>query len=352
MKHKFSFKWLLSLMAVMVLLSGAIVGCNGDTDADEPNTEPQTPEEDTTVVLTVTKEDTKKEYTMTDLNALGATESKGGILTSIGNVIGPDDCKGFAILDVIEDFGGLAANEAVRVIAKDGYAMTFSYQQLTEGMFTTFDSSTKEEKACDNVEVILMSELNGTALDEEKSGKLRLAVLSDNDTITEGHWWVKWVENIEIIEGPALWELNVEGAINTVIDLASFEAAAAPDCHGFTWADDQDREWVGIPLWILVGWADDENQHEADLKKEDGKEVDAFNDELAAQGYQVEVIAADGYSKTFASADLARNDNWIIAYMRDGEVLPENQWPLRLVGADLSKGQMVGQVVTIKIIFE
>lgn len=350
MKHKFSFKWLLSLMAVVVLLSGAIVGCDGETDTEDPSSNNQ-PEEDTTVVLTVAKGETTKEYTMTNLNDLGTSEGKGGILTSVGDVVGPDDCKGFTLLDVLEDFGGLASNEAVRVIAKDGYAMTFSYQQLTEGMFTTFDATTKEEKASDSIEVILMSELNGEALDEDQSGKLRLAILSDNDTITEGHWWIKWVENIEIVEGAALWELSIEGAINSVIDSSYFGAAASPDCHGTTWTDDQGRVWEGIPLWILVGWGDDENQHEAD-KEDDGVETDAFNDELAAQGYQVEIIAADGYSKTFASADIARNDGWIIAYMRDGEELPENQWPLRLVGVDLTSGQMVGQVITIKIIFE
>jgi hypothetical protein len=37
--------------------------------------------------------------------------------------------------------------------------------------------------------------------------------------------------------------------------------------------------------------------------------------------------------------------------MRDGEEMPENQWPLRFVGSNLSKGQMVGALASIKIIF-
>ena len=41
----------------------------------------------------------------------------------------------------------------------------------------------------------------------------------------------------------------------------------------------------------------------------------------------------------------------IIAFMRDGSPLPENQYPLRLVGPELTKGEMVGQIVCIEIVF-
>jgi DMSO/TMAO reductase YedYZ molybdopterin-dependent catalytic subunit len=40
----------------------------------------------------------------------------------------------------------------------------------------------------------------------------------------------------------------------------------------------------------------------------------------------------------------------IIAFMRDGSPLPENQYPLRLVGPELTKGEMVGQIVCIEIV--
>ena len=72
-------------------------------------------------------------------------------------------------------------------------------------------------------------------------------------------------------------------------------------------------------------------------------------DAVADAGYEIEVIAADGYSKTFTSAEVKRNNNMIIAFQRDGGPLPENQWPLRRVGPNLEKNQMVGQLATIKI---
>ena len=41
----------------------------------------------------------------------------------------------------------------------------------------------------------------------------------------------------------------------------------------------------------------------------------------------------------------------IVAYKRDGSPLPDNQWPLRLVGSTLQKSQMVGQIIKIKVGF-
>ena len=79
-------------------------------------------------------------------------------------------------------------------------------------------------------------------------------------------------------------------------------------------------------------------------------EPGAFNDDLAGSGYEVIVTAADGYSKTFTSELVKRNNNMIIAFMRDGSPLPENQYPLRLVGPDLTKGEMVGQLVSIEVV--
>jgi DMSO/TMAO reductase YedYZ molybdopterin-dependent catalytic subunit len=139
------------------------------------------------------------------------------------------------------------------------------------------------------------------------------------------------------------WTLQLEGELSLTFNDMDFAQGAA--CHPASWTDDEGRVWEGIPLWMLVGRVDDENSHD------EGSEESAFNDELADAGYEVTVTAADGYAKTFTSEQVKRNDNMIIASVRDGEQLPENQWPLRLVGPDLTKGEMVGQVVSITIVF-
>ena len=121
------------------------------------------------------------------------------------------------------------------------------------------------------------------------------------------------------------------------MDQTEFESGA--DCHEATWVDGTDT-WSGIPLWRLVGYVDDGVQHGEG----------AFNDGLAVAGYDIMVTASDGYSKTFASADVARNDNMIVANKLNGEDLPEDRYPLRLVGPSLTGGQKVGMISEIQLL--
>jgi DMSO/TMAO reductase YedYZ molybdopterin-dependent catalytic subunit len=138
------------------------------------------------------------------------------------------------------------------------------------------------------------------------------------------------------------WNLQAEGAISETIDRASVESCGAPQCHGTSWTDDKAQEWVGVPLWLLVGAVDDEIAHEGP----------AFNDALADGGYSVDVIAADGYTVTFDAARVKRNDNILVAFKVNNNPLDEKYFPLRLVGSDLEKSEMAGQIATIKVLVE
>jgi hypothetical protein len=147
---------------------------------------------------------------------------------------------------------------------------------------------------------------------------------------------VKNIDAINIYTGPG-WELTLDGASTYVMPQSEFEEGAG--CHGASWDDGGDI-WSGIPLWLLVGYVDDEIQHGAG----------AFNDDLAAAGYDINVIASDGYTKTFASSLVARNDDMIIANELNGAPLPADKYPLRLVGPGLTGGQKVSQIVEIELV--
>ncbi len=263
-------------------------------------------------------------------------------MNSSGVISGPFRQKGVALMDLLDEVGGISAGDAIRITAKDGYSMTYSYTQIADGEFTTLDCSAGNEVPHGTLTVIISYEEDGTALTDQH-GPLRVAILNDNTQVTEGHWWIKWVQQIEVVSNEEPWSLSLEGVLTEDIDVDSFESGAAPGCHGASWTDDEGQVWEGIPLWLLVGRVDDDNPH--------SHETQAFNDAVADAGYEVEVIAADGFSKTFTSEEVKRNDNMIIAFRCDDEPLEESKWPLRLVGPDLTKGQMVSQITTIKIIF-
>jgi DMSO/TMAO reductase YedYZ molybdopterin-dependent catalytic subunit len=94
-----------------------------------------------------------------------------------------------------------------------------------------------------------------------------------------------------------------------------------------------------VPLWLLAGEVDDANSHDDN----------AYNEALADAGYTMDIIASDGYTVSLDSKLLKRNDSIILAFMVNEAELPEQYYPLRLVGAGLDKKQMAGKVTTIQL---
>ncbi|MGI6549443.1 MAG: PKD domain-containing protein [Syntrophomonadales bacterium] len=145
---------------------------------------------------------------------------------------------------------------------------------------------------------------------------------------------------------PSDWTLQLSGAKDATLTKAQFEELGQPG-HRVTWTDDDGNEWGGIPLWMLVAMVDDD--------PDVGDNPYNFNDDLAAQGYEVKVIAGDGWSTVLASADIARSDDYIVANTLNGEPLPlktesdKGCWPLHLKGAKIAGGQQVGNIVRIEL---
>lgn len=336
MKKWIRYFTILAIIATMVL---GVAGCESSEESVEDDSSTTETSQSSAGKLTIIKGDNKVTYTLEEIKAMPAAEGWGGIMNSSGVISGPFKQKGVELMNLLDKVGGISDGDAIRITAKDGYSMTYSYDQVANGNFITLDCSTGEEVSHGTLTCIISYEEDGAAL-TDKNGPLRIGILNSNTQVTEGHWWIKWVEEIEVVSGEKTWSLRLEGFLTEDVDPGSFESCSAPGCHGATWSDDENRLWEGIPLWVLAGRIDDDNPH--------SKEAQAFNDAVANAGYEVEVIAADGYSKTFSSIDIKRNDDYIVSFRRDGEALPDNQWPLRLVGPDLTKGEMVGQITTIK----
>ena len=289
--------------------------------------------------LTLLSGEKSRELTLSAVKAMAAADGWSGRIRSTGDIEGPFNYKGAPLQDLCDLVGGITPAQVVRVIARDGYAMTFSYKQITEGDFITCDQTSGKEVSHGKLEAVLAYEGDGKPL-SEKDGPLRLCIVGADKLVTDGHWHIKWVEKVEIKAAPKDWSLHLEGAITEDMDMASFESGAAPNCHGTKWVDGEGGKWKGIPLWLLAGRVDDEVSHGDN----------AFNTALADSGYEVKVTALDEYSTTFTSAEIKRNNDIIVAYKLNGEPLPEKCWPLRLVGPGLQGNQMVGQIARIEII--
>ena len=144
------------------------------------------------------------------------------------------------------------------------------------------------------------------------------------------------------------WTLKLSGAKEATITKEKFEEGlACRTSHRVSWTDEDGNEWGGMPLWLLVAMVDDD--------PDQGPDHYNFNDDLAAQGYAVDVIAGDGWKATLDSADIAHNDGYIIANTLNGKPLPAETpggkgcWPLHLKGSAVFGGQQVGNIVRIEL---
>jgi DMSO/TMAO reductase YedYZ molybdopterin-dependent catalytic subunit len=318
-----------------------------DTPESPPTATPEplpteAPEEEP--VLTVTGPSGSVSLTMAELQAMPSIEGWGGIKNSTGRITVPAVYTGVPLQEIVALVGGLETTDGVNVVAEDGYAMTLAYDQVTGGNFVTYDPATGDENDYDGELVAVIAyALEGQPLDAASEGTLRLVVLGEsNRQVTDGHWWVKWVNAAEIHPQGETWTLSLEGALSEEMDRSTFESCSSPSCHGTSWVDDEGHEWVGTPLYLVAARVDDENKHD----------FGGFNVELAEAGYAIRLVAADGYEVEIESTAASRNADMIVAVSYDGDSLPEKYYPLRLVGAALEKSEMVGQITGIQVLLQ
>jgi len=279
---------------------------------------------------------------MAELKALPVTEGQGGIKSSTGQITIPEPFKGVALKDLVAALGiPFDSSMGVAVTAEDGYSMTFSYDQVMNGAFTAYDPAMGNELTThDPLIAIIAYEHNGQPLNTTEEGTLRLVVVSaTNNQVVDGHWSVKWVNKVEVKQAGQTWTLDLQGAISSPITRDTYQSCGSPSCHGTSWQDENGQDWVGVPLWLLVGEVDDSDSHTDN----------AFNHTLADAGYTIDVVGDDGITVTLDSQTIKENNDILVAFLVNNGELPEQYYPLRLVGSGLDKSQMVGQITRITV---
>ena len=223
----------------------------------------------------------------------------------------------------------------VRVIAADGYNRTFTSQEVKR-----------------LGDYLLASRMNGSALPEQVNGKyywpVKLVGANATGGKSIGNITEIRLESLPIAPPPAAdrpWTLMLSGYTNFTVSSDYFAQGIACG-HSGTYVDTNGVTWTGMPLWRLVGLVDDQVGHE-DL-------TGAYNDTLADQGYNITVIAGDGFSKTFTSQDVKRSADFLVASKMNGSALPEQvngkyHWPVKLVGANATGGKSVGNISEIRL---
>jgi len=124
MKRLFNKMLLLAGILLVLAIVAAASGCITKTVTVAPTTKAAS--------LTMVNGSQTKTLSLADIKALLCIRFHGDI-TSSGTIEGPYAYKGVALTDILKAVGGMTANNAVRISAKDGYSMTMSYNQIMKG---------------------------------------------------------------------------------------------------------------------------------------------------------------------------------------------------------------------------
>jgi hypothetical protein len=248
----------------------------------------------------------------------------------------------YAIVGIVDDSDpetfntDLAAEGySIKVTSEDGYSINFESADISE---------------CDGY--IMANSLNSSDLPQTIGEKEKpcypLRMVGNNVGAGQLIGAVVSVELIGLPEPAEGWSISVNGVISDKISQAEFEEGG---CHRENYTDPDGNVWSGIPLWTIVAVSDniESTNHWT------------FSDTAAAKGYTVKIIASDGFYKEFASAEIARNDSYILADKCNGEPLLKSgdkpAYPVRLVGSSLwsaekggFSGSAIGQVKTIDLV--
>jgi len=152
-------------------------------------------------VTLVGRDGIEKVLSYKEITSLSAYKGEGGFFSTVGIVYGPYTVEGVALEDLCNLVGGISSTDAVMISARDGYSTVLAYEQV-KGDFITYSTDLKEVPH-DELKMILMYQRDGKLLSDEEGKPLRLAIAGPNQgLLTEGNYWVKWVNRIEVLKAP------------------------------------------------------------------------------------------------------------------------------------------------------
>ncbi|WP_220682253.1 PGF-pre-PGF domain-containing protein [Methanofollis formosanus] len=268
-----------------------------------------------------------------------------------------DVIRGTAVRDLVDLVGGMPEGTEISFIAKDGWETKLGWKNI-------YDPNPRQGDAV----LVWWTERQGYVPDYVEGYRLFYTPEDHvfgqwdmHESMDEAYWHYysadgirypscggispKWISEIRIYsvaEEP--WNLSLEGAITRDISKGFFESALTCTMganHEAEYVDAQGNRWSGMPLYFLCGWVDDANEHS-------GK---AFDRELALKGYTIDIVGRDGSVETLSSRDIIDSRDYIIANTLNDKVLNEKgvQWPLVLVGANVTSEMQIGGVERIRL---
>jgi DMSO/TMAO reductase YedYZ molybdopterin-dependent catalytic subunit len=136
----------------------------------------------------------------TDIAGLPSYRGYGGFKNQLGNVKGLGNYTGVSLTTLCGLVGGVTNTSIVKVTASDSYSSNFTFDEVVNGNFTTYNSSGEEMPHSQPLTPIAAYYFNDVNISESNGGPLRLAIVGPEGLVTNSTYWVKWVVRVEVIE--------------------------------------------------------------------------------------------------------------------------------------------------------
>ncbi|QEN08943.1 hypothetical protein EXM22_13420 [Oceanispirochaeta crateris] len=235
-------------------------------------------------------------YTIRELEAMDIyVEDKGSFTNSYSNTT-EGLYGGVKLIPLLSEFMTVTNDSAIKIIAMDGYEMSYSGEMLLDQA---------------DGEWILAFKENGEYMPEDP-GYIRLVKVGPQNPNITGHVSARMIKKI-VTEGQVFIDFAltiVQKDLTEVFDRQTMQSGVSVNKNAVTYYDrksDSDIQYMGISLWRLLE---------------------------RPQGYKaVKISASDGFSVTLDNSQIEGNDDVIIAMYtgKDESLLNDKDWPLRLV---------------------
>ncbi|MGD9962570.1 MAG: hypothetical protein AB7S97_01520 [Thermoplasmata archaeon] len=330
---------------IVILLIAVPLGyftLTGDDDDDDDDDG----DDDDTIVISVSvsgKAGESQTVNYTTLEGMDFIEAVSSYQNTFGNWRGLGTYGGVELRDLADLVGGMGPGDVMTITATDGFRSNLTYYQVYA------DAEYLETQG----RIILAYEYNSTIMDEED--RPMIAVLASDEAFSNedfnatcsrdpeflsstsaGSLWVKTVSTIEVRELYDEWSVNLTDLDNATTELTRTDFVRLAYFNSAEWTDGDGGVWSGASLSSTLGMIDDDDP-------------ETFNQTLADTEYQVQVMASDEYNKTFVAKYLVENGT-LLANMYNGTALGEEDAPLRIVGDNMTGGQMVSMIASITML--
>ena len=195
------------ITVLLVLVIVCAVGVLVYTNLPPNNTTP-TPtggtNETRVPIMTIRYNTEEKNYTFAEIQAFTVYTGKGGYHKNFagpGSIQQVGNYAGVAITTLINQLDNLPQNYSINVTSSDGYYMVYNHSVIL-GNLAIYDpqnESNIDPIGNGSLTMILAYKYEGQYLNESKDGKLKIAFLNDEGSITASSLWSKFVVSIDVI---------------------------------------------------------------------------------------------------------------------------------------------------------